>query len=86
MTMTRLKAKNQVTLPAAIIRRLGLKPNELFAVDVEANYLKLTPVKLEPKYSAQELETVDRIVEREKPKAKVFAGVKALKGHLRSIR
>jgi bifunctional DNA-binding transcriptional regulator/antitoxin component of YhaV-PrlF toxin-antitoxin module len=86
MTIARLKAKNQVTLPAEIIKRLGLKADELFAVDVEENYLKLTPVKLEPKYNAKELEAIDSIVEREKPKAKIFTSAKVLRGHLRSIR
>lgn len=72
MTITKLKAKNQLTLPAAVIKHLGLKPNELFAVDVEKNYIKLTPVMLEPRYSSSELEAIDRIVEKEKRKGKVL--------------
>lgn len=70
MTITKLKAKNQITIPSAIVRRLHLKLDELFAVDVEGNFIKLIPVKVEPRYTAQELKAIDRIVENEKGKAK----------------
>lgn len=72
MTLTKLKQKNQVTIPQEVVNRLHLKAHELFAVDVEANYIKLTPVKVEPRYTAQELKGIDRIVEKEKNRAKVF--------------
>lgn len=72
MTITKLKAKNQLTIPNAIVKRLKLKPDELFAVDVENNFIKLTPVNIEPRYTADELKAIDHIVEREKNKAKVF--------------
>lgn len=35
MTITKLKAKNQLTIPSAIVKRLHLKIDELFAVDIE---------------------------------------------------
>ena len=47
MTITKLKAKNQITLPSAIVKRLRLKQEELFAVDIEDNYIKLIPVEEE---------------------------------------
>ena len=72
MTITKLKAKNQLTIPNNIIKRLGLKPDEFFAVDIEENYIKLIPVTLEPRYTPQELAAIDHIVEREKPKGKTF--------------
>lgn len=71
MTITKLKAKNQLTIPSVIVKRLHLKANELFAVDVEANYIRLTPVQVEPRYSARELQAIDNLVEKEKSKAKV---------------
>ena len=70
MTLTRLKAKNQLTIPSEIVKELRLRANELFAVDVEANCIKLTPVEVEPRYAPEELEAIDRIVEREKRHAK----------------
>ncbi len=52
MTITKLKAKNQITLPSAIVKRLHLKPEELFAVDIQDNFIKLIPVEVEPRYTA----------------------------------
>ena len=72
MTITKLKAKNQITLPSAIVKRLHLRKEELFTVDIENNYIKLVPVEVEPRYTAEELKTIDRVVEKEKSKGKVF--------------
>ena len=85
MTITRLKAKNQVTLPAAVIKRLGLKPNELFAIDVERNYIKLTPVALEPRYTLEELQTIDQIVEKEKGRAKIVKAGKDFSHRIKQL-
>lgn len=59
MTITRLKSKNQVTLPQKVVRRLGLVKGELFRIEIEGNYLKLTPVEVLPKYSGKELKHAD---------------------------
>jgi bifunctional DNA-binding transcriptional regulator/antitoxin component of YhaV-PrlF toxin-antitoxin module len=75
MTITKLKAKNQLTIPSTIVKRLHLKMDELFAVDVEDNYIKLIPVKVEPRYTAQELRTIRRIVEKEKSKKRKLANL-----------
>ncbi len=85
MTITKLKTKNQLTIPQKIVERLHLRLNELFAVDVEGNYIKLTPVKLEPRYSAQELNTIERIVEQEKAKAKTFKPGKKFSRYVKKI-
>lgn len=73
MTITKLKAKNQITIPSAIVKRLHLKLDELFAVDIEGNFIKLIPVKVEPRYTVEELKAIDFIVESEKSKAKVLS-------------
>ena len=85
MTITKLKAKNQLTIPNSIIRRLGLKQNELFSIDVEKNYIRLIPVMLEPKYTAQELEAMDRIVEQEKHKGKTLKAGKEFSDYLKKL-
>jgi bifunctional DNA-binding transcriptional regulator/antitoxin component of YhaV-PrlF toxin-antitoxin module len=72
MTITKLKAKNQVTIPSSIMKRLRLKPNELFAVEIEGNFIKFIPVKVEPKYTAAELNAIDTIVEKERGSGKVM--------------
>ena len=83
MTITKLKAKNQLTIPSAVVKRLHLKMDELFAVDIEDNYIRLTPVKVEPRYTAEDLKEIDHIVENEKGAAKV---VKPGKGFSRYIK
>jgi bifunctional DNA-binding transcriptional regulator/antitoxin component of YhaV-PrlF toxin-antitoxin module len=85
MTITKLKQKNQVTIPQAIVKRLQLKEHELFMVDVEGNYIKLTPVKIEPRYKPQELRAIDHLVEKEKGKAKVFKSGEEFSGYIKKI-
>lgn len=85
MTITKLKAKNQITIPSAIVKRLCLKPEELFAVDVEDNYIKLIPVQVAPRYTAEELKAIDRIVQKEKGKAKVFKSGKEFSGYVKKL-
>ncbi|OGL45224.1 MAG: hypothetical protein A2149_08555 [Candidatus Schekmanbacteria bacterium RBG_16_38_11] len=86
MTITKLKAKNQITLPKEIVKKLNLKPNELFTVDVEGNCIKLIPVELEPKYTPQELDAIDKIVEKEKGKAKTVKAGDEVRRYLRNFR
>ena len=85
MTITKLKAKNQLTIPNEIVKRLHLKMNELFAVDVENNYIRLMPVEIEPRYSAEELSAIDRIVAQEKGKAKVLRPGKEFSGYIKKM-
>ena len=85
MIITKLKAKNQITIPSAIVKRLRLKPDELFAVDVENNYIKLIPVEVEPRYTAEELRAIRRVVEKEKKHAKVFNTEKEFSTYIKKI-
>lgn len=85
MTITKLKAKNQITIPSAIVKRLHLKLDELFAVDVEGNFIKLVPVKVEPRYTSEELKAIDAIVEGEKGKAKVVKPGKEFSHYIKKI-
>jgi len=85
MTVTKLKAKNQLTIPSAIVKRLHLKPDELFAVDVEDNFIKLIPVKLEPRYTAEELKAIDKTVAQEKTGAKTLKPGKEFSRYIKKI-
>jgi antitoxin component of MazEF toxin-antitoxin module len=85
MTITKLKAKNQLTIPSAIVKRLHLTQDELFAVDVEENFIKLTPVKVEPRYTPGELKAIDDIVEHERNKAKVLGPGKGFSRYIKKI-
>ena len=85
MTLTKLKTKNQLTIPIEIIKKLRLKTNELFRVDVESNYIKLTPVDIEPRYSEEEIRALDGLVEKQKGKGKEFKAGKEFSGYIRQI-
>ena len=85
MTITKLKAKNQITLPSAIVKRLHLKAQELFAVDVEKNYIKLIPIEVKERYTAEELKAVDAIVEKEKKHGKAFKAGKDFSGYVKKL-
>jgi AbrB family looped-hinge helix DNA binding protein len=85
MTLTKLKAKNQLTIPSEIVKKLHLKENEFFLIDVEGNYIKLIPVDLEPRYSPEELRAIDRIVEQKKSKAKALKPGKEFSQYIRKI-
>ncbi|MBU0533558.1 MAG: AbrB/MazE/SpoVT family DNA-binding domain-containing protein [Candidatus Omnitrophica bacterium] len=85
MTITKLKAKNQITLPNAIVKRLNLKQEELFSVDIEDNYIKLIPVDINPRYTAAELQAIDRIVEKEKDKGKIFKSDKEFSSYIKKL-
>ncbi len=85
MTITKLKAKSQLTIPSAIVKRLHLKMDELFAVSIEDNYIKLIPVKIEPRYTAEDLKVIDHIVENEKGKAKVVKLGKEFSRYIKKV-
>lgn len=85
MTLAKLKAKNQLTIPSAIIKRMHLKPYEMFLVDVENNFIKLIPVELKPRYTSQELRAIDHIVEKEKGKAKTVTAGKEFSKYIKKI-
>lgn len=85
MTITKLKAKNQLTIPNEIVKRLHLKPNELFSVAIEGNFIKLTPVEIEPRYSPEDLKAIDQIVEQEKNKAKIVKPGKKFSAYIKKM-
>lgn len=85
MTFAKLKAKNQLTIPSRIVKRLHLEMDELFAVDVEDNYIKLIPVKVEPRYTMEELKLIDHIVRKEKGKAKLVKAGREFSHYIKKI-
>lgn len=86
MTITRLKEKNQITLPKSIVERLHLKKDELFEVDIKKNYIILIPVEVRPKYTAKELEKISRLVKRGKKKAKTVRAGEDFSHYIKSIK
>ena len=86
MTITRLKEKNQITLPKSIVERLHLKKDELFEVDIKKNYIILIPVEVRPKYTEKELEKISRLVKKGKKKAKTVKAGEDFSRYIKSIK
>lgn len=85
MNIVKLKTKNQITIPQALVKRMHLKPNILFSIDIEDNYIKLLPVEVEPLYTYEELRAIDNIVEHEKHKAKTIKPGKEFSKYIKAI-
>ncbi|MCD6134323.1 MAG: AbrB/MazE/SpoVT family DNA-binding domain-containing protein [Candidatus Omnitrophica bacterium] len=86
MIIARLKEKNQVTLPKKIVERLNLKKDEFFEVRVGKNYIILIPVELKPKYIPQELEKINKLITKEKKKAKTIKAGKKFLSYINNIK
>ena len=85
MEIVKLKAKNQVTIPADIVKQMHLYIEELFAIEVEDNYIKLIPVEVEPRYTKEELNKINKLVDKEKSKAKSLKSGKELNDYIESL-
>lgn len=86
MNLAKLKAKNQVTLPHEVVKKLDLKPEELFQVDVVKNNIVLIPVEIKPKYSEEELKAIDRIIEKNKKKGKTIKAGKKFSKYINGLK
>ncbi len=85
MTITKLKAKNQITIPVEIVKRMRLRPYEFLLIGIEKNYIKLTPVDIQPRYSPEELKAIDKIVSQQKGKSKITRPGKDFKDRIKKI-
>lgn len=69
MTHTlRINARNDIHLPAEILRSFNLGKDRMVKAEIKGNILMIVPVDLEPRYSHEELEGLDRLHEEEKKK------------------
>jgi bifunctional DNA-binding transcriptional regulator/antitoxin component of YhaV-PrlF toxin-antitoxin module len=85
MILTKLKAKNQITIPKKIVSRFNFGKDELFQVEAEENYIKLIPVDVEPRYSSAELEIIDKIAEKGKSRAKTLKAGKEFAKYIATL-
>jgi|WetSurMetagenome_2_1015567.scaffolds.fasta_scaffold88185_2 hypothetical protein len=85
MNIVKLKTKNQVTIPQELVKRMHLKADALFKIDIEGNYIKLLPVEVEPLYTKEECAAIDNICVCEKPKARVVKSGKEFSKYIKSI-
>lgn len=69
MTFTlKINARNDLHLPAELLRKLNLGEDRILKVVVENNKATLIPVDLEPRYSTEALEGLDKLHADEKKK------------------
>ena len=65
MTVTTLTSANQITIPAAVRRELGLGAGDHVQITTENGRMVLEPVFVAPKNSATEIAAVvDQIIEQ----------------------
>lgn len=85
MTLAKLKTKNQITIPNEVVKYMKLSKNEIFSVEVEKNYIKLTPVAMAPRYTPKELAAIDKIVDRDKSRGKRFGAGQEFGDYIKKI-
>ena len=69
MTYTlRINARNDIHLPSDLLTQLNVGEDRIVKVEQRGNALVLVPVDLEPRYSKEELEGLDRLHEDQKRK------------------
>lgn len=66
--LLKVNVRNDLHLPAELLRHLNLGRERMVKVAIKGNAIILIPVDLEPRYSPEELEGLDRLHEDEKKK------------------
>ncbi len=67
MTYTlKINARNDLHFPSGLLSQLNLGEDRVLKVEQRGNALILVPVDLEPRYSKQEMEGLDRLHEDQK--------------------
>ncbi len=73
MTFTlKINARNDIHLPSDALRALNLGEDRILKITIKENCVTLIPVDLEPRYSKEELEAMDRLFERESKKGLIY--------------
>ena len=64
----RINARNDIHMPAEVLRALNIGEHRILKAEVKDNAIVLIPVDLEPLYSKSELEGLDQLHTDEKKK------------------
>ncbi len=67
------------------MKKLDLTQNDIVEFSLEDDYIKVTPVQVEPRYTPDELKAIDDIVEKEKKAGKKFKAGKRFEEYIRKI-
>ncbi len=85
MLLRRIKAKNQLTIPNELMKKLDLSQEDVVEFSLEEDYIKVTPVQVEPRYTPDELKAIDEIVEKEKEGGKKLKAGKVFDAYIGKI-
>ena len=72
MILSKIKYKNQVTIPAQIAKLLGLKQNDAVSFAVKNGQIVIIPLHIESRYTPEEIKAIDKVVAQEKKRAKIY--------------
>ena len=64
----KINARNDIHIPAEVLRRLNLGNHRIVKAEVKGNTLIIVPVDLEPRYASEELEGLERLHQDQKKK------------------
>ena len=85
MLLRRIKSKNQLTIPNELMKKLDLTQNDIVEFSLEENFINVTPVQVESRYTPEELKAMDDIVEKEKKAGKRLKAGKKFEEYIRKI-
>ncbi len=85
MLLRRIKSKNQLTIPHELMKKLELTQNDIVEFSLEADFIKITPVQVEPRYTPDELKAIDEIVKKEKSEGRKLKAGKEFEDYVGKI-
>lgn len=80
MPILKMTGRNDVHLPAKLVRSLNLGEEKFFFAVVKGSSIILTPVDIEPRYSKEALDGLERLVKKEKGRATQIRSRKDIEG------
>ncbi|MFH1562959.1 MAG: AbrB/MazE/SpoVT family DNA-binding domain-containing protein [Nitrospirota bacterium] len=73
--------QGQITIPKEYLKKLGLSKNDYFDVTLKDTMIILQPVTVEPKFTEDELDKLERLFESEDNRGEFFnTDLEAIKG------
>lgn len=78
--------QGQVTIPKEYLKRIGFDPtSDYFDIELKDDTIVLKPVTVEPKYTKEELEKIEKLFKEPKNKGKVHKSTKEALEALRKM-
>lgn len=80
MPILKITSRNDIHLPSEMVRALNLGTEKFFIAILKGNSIVLTPVDIEPRYSKDALDGLERLVKKEKERATPIRSRKDIEG------